>query len=574
MVSEEKINEKVKNIVSSLRGLIDNTMSSYIAAEIFYVLSKLNIVIEREEDYLNFVNSLDCSLALKETIIADTRHLWKMIRSCSGIVTKEDCNALIEYFANKSEVDNYSVPRSLIPLVVKVLSNEPGGRMADLACGRGTVLAEAAKEDTSLMVEGVDLNSRSACFAEMLLDSTGGRGRVETDDAFNFVENRFARYDKVFCYPPFGLRMERIAQVESFQSLFPSVFPKIGIGTQSEIMFSLAAMYSLKEYGRAVLLLPEGALFNISSGARAARQFLIEQGYLDTVISLPSKMLERTSIKVSLVVLQKKDDRKSVKMIDASDLAVKGRRFNTIDDEGVTKIVNAVYGFLDNSGWAEGHVKNVDIEEIRANEFVVSADRYFEHSAIPSIECSVRFGDVLKEICRGASVGSKDLDDLVSHEEGACYYLSPANIINGGIVQDLTGMSELPKGAVTCEEGDLLILRTGFPVKTAVFDSSFDKPVVPSANLFICRVDKEKIDPWYLKSFFDSEIGSSMLSSIAVGAAIRSISRKMLEELSVPCPALEKQRKIAAAYREKFDEIKSLESRLVNLRKELGEIYG
>lgn len=570
MVSEEKTYEKIAKIIDSLRGLIDGSTSSYLAAEICYVLYKLDRVLESEEEYLNFINSLRCSNDLKETIIADTRQLWKLIRNCRGLVSADDCRQLIEYFANRSEIDNYSVPRSLIPLVVKVLSYAPGGKMVDFACGRGTVLAEAMKEDEELTVEGVDLNPKSACFAEMLLDSSGGRGRVEIADAFDFVEDRFARYDKVFCYPPFGLRTE----CGAFQALFPSVFPKIGVGTQGEIMFTLAATYSLKEYGRAVLLLPEGPLFNISSGAKAARQFLLEQGYIDTVISLPEKMLERTSIKVSLVVLQKKDNRKAVKMIDASDLAIKGRRFNTLGDDGVNKIVNAVYGFSDSTDWAHEHVKWVDVDEIKANDAVISAGRYFEHRTLPSIECSVRFGDVLQDICRGANVGSKDLDDLVAHDEGACYYLSPANIVNGNIAHDLTGMKDLPKGAVICEEGDLLILRTGYPVKTAVFEASFDKPVVPSANLFICRVDKAKIDPWYLKAFFDSEAGIATLSSIAVGTAIRSISRKMLEDMQVPCPDMDEQHKIAAAYREKFEEIRSLESRLGTLRKELGEIYG
>ena len=165
------------------------------------------------------------------------------------------------------------------------------------------------------------------------------------------------------------------------------------------------------------------------------------------------------------------------------------------------------------------------------------------------------------------------MDDLVAHDEGACYYLSPGNIINGIIADDLTGMKDIPKGAPILEEGDLVMLRTGAPNKVAVFEKCFDKPVVASSNLFICRFDKTKVDPWFLKAFFDSNDGERSLSLISVGTAIRSISRKALEELSIPCPPLEKQRAMAKEYRDKMREIRELEKKLVSLRSELSTVY-
>ena len=158
------------------------------------------------------------------------------------------------------------------------------------------------------------------------------------------------------------------------------------------------------------------------------------------------------------------------------------------------------------------------------------------------------------------------LPELTNHDPRIRYY---ELMLRG----DITGMKEIPKGAPILEDGDLVLLRTGAPNKVAVFEGRFDKPVIASSNLFICRLDKGKVDPWFLKSFFESADGERILNAVAVGTAIRSISRKALEELPVPCPSLERQQKLASAYRAKLKEIGELEKKLRTLRRELGKVY-
>lgn len=576
MNSNDKVVQLTMRILNFLRGDVDAESLTYVTAEIAYLLSQLrDKQISDESEFYDFILALDCSLELKESLCEDAKKLglWKTLRAYQGMFSSKDSFDVIAVCANHAEVNNFSVPASIVPLIVKVLSSEPGGLMADLACGRGTVIAEALKQDLDLKAVGVDINQRTVNFAEMAVSPYGGRGLIKCESAFDYVENQYARYDKVFCYPPFGLRAERNSQFEKFQKLFPESVLKIGAGTQVDLLFALAAIYSMKDTGRSVVMLPEGSLSSLSSGAVAARNFMVQYGNLDCVIKLPERMLERTSINVSLLVFSKKENRSHIRMVDASSLGVKGRRFNTIAPDDIDRIVSAVYGFADWSGWGVEHTKNISIEEIINNGCVLSATRYFTAGDLPEIENAVRFGDVVQYLNRGASIGSKDLDDLVAHDEGACYYLSPGNIINGIISDNLTGMKDIPKGAPILEEGDLVMLRTGAPNKVAVFEGCFDKPVVVSSNLFICRFDKTKVDPWFLKAFFESKDGERLLSLISVGTAIRSISRKALEGLSIPCPPLEKQQAIAKKYCDKMREIRELEKKLVSLRSALSTVY-
>lgn len=573
---DNKSDELAFRMASSLRGKVDAESLTFVTAEMAYLLSLLIVSSANDEsEFYTLINQLDCSLELRDSLCRDAQQLelWKSLRALKDVFSVGDCVRVIEDCANRSDVNNFSVPASLIPLVVKVLSSEPGGLMVDLACGRGTVLAEALKQDDELRAEGVDINLRTANFAELAVSAYKGRGRIACQSAFDYVEERYSRYDKVFCYPPFGLRSERNEQLEKFKVLFPEGVLKVGSGTQTDLLFTLAATYAMKDSGRAVVLLPEGSLFSQASGSVAARKFLIESGNLDCVIRLPSRMLERTGIDVSLLVFARKENRDHVTMIDASGLAVKGRRFNTLAADDVDKIVSAVYGFADWTGWGYEHTKRVPVAEILSNGCILSATHYFEVEALPEIDCAVKFGSVAESITRGAAIGSKDLDDLVAHDEGACYYLSPGNIMNGVIADDLTGMREIPKGAPVLQEGDLVLLRTGAPNKVTVFEPRFDKPVVPSANLFVCRLNRDKVDPWFVKAFFESADGGRLLNAIAVGTAISSISRKALEGMDIPCPPLEEQHELARRYQEKLDEIRDLERRLRGLRSELSMLY-
>ena len=186
----------------------------------------------------------------------------------------------------------------------------------------------------------------------------------------------------------------------------------------------------------------------------------------------------------------------------------------------------------------------------------------------------MRFGDVIADIDRGANIASKDMDDLVAHGEGVCYYLSPSHIDSGIISETLPEMRELPRKTPTLEDGDLILMRTGATSKIAVYEDTFDKPVVLSSNLFVVRLKKDRINPWYLKAFLESEGGRSLIASIAIGAVIKSISIKSLEEMQIPLPPMESQNQIATAFKAKFDRLKRLKQEIETVSRDMAEVFG
>ena len=572
MTSSEKALELRRELELMLKGSMPVGDMAYVAAEIAFVLSRMNgQFISRESDFTDFLNRLECSIELRADLMRDLLPLWGKISRLQGRYSKEECEATIRECASQADLDNVNVPPSLAPLVTKLLSSEPGGIMADIACGRGLVLARALEEDLDLHGEGIDINRRNANFSEMVVSPLKPRGDIYCKSAFDFMVDHMWKYDKVFCFPPTGMRMDR--NWEEFQAMLPGAFPNVGAGCRSELIFALTTVAAMKESGRAVVLLPEGALFNQMSGAVAAREYLLNSGYLDCVVTLPERMLERTQIGMSLLIFSLRSGRSHVTMIDASDLGKRGRRFTTLPAENAAKIINAVYGFRNDDNWTLDHCKVVSCDEIRANGYNFSAHHYFEKAAVPAFKNAVRFGDILADIDRGANIASSDMDDLVAPGKGTCYYLSPSHIDNGIISEGLPEMRELPRKAPTLRDGDLILMRTGATSKVAIFENTFDKPVVLSSNLFICRLRKDRVNPWYLKAFLESESGRSLIASIAIGAVIKSISIKSLSDMLIPLPPLANQMEIAAAFKAKFNQLKALKKQLAAISREMSTVF-
>lgn len=567
-----------QNLVRELESLLPRGMLgseiAYVCGEMAFVLSRMEgHFVASEAEFVDFLGTLRCSAALRADLMRDVLPQWGHLSRIQSKFGRGECEEAVAAFAGRSDLENANVPPSLIPLVTKLLSSSPGGIMADIACGHGLVMARALSEDEDLAAEGVDINARRANFAEMLVAPFAPRVGVYCQPAFDFMSYHMWKYDKVFCYPPIGLRLDRHARLKEFREILPDAFPEVGMGCRSELLYALAVMAVMRETGRAVVLLPEAALSNQTSGGVAAREYLLGSGYLACVVSLPERLLERSQVGMALLVLAHSEEGHPVRMIDASGLGQKGRRFDTISPETATIIVNAVYGFGNPESWTSAHCKDIVPGELFENGCNLSARSHFEKAAVPVFADGVPFGEVLADIDRGANIASGDLDNLLANDDGACHYLSPGDIDNGILSAHLPELKECPPKAPVLQEGDLVLVRTGAAPKTAVFEDTFGKPVVPSANLFVCRLRRDKVDSWYLRAFFESDSGKALLASVSTGSLIRSISLKNLEAMRIPLPSLARQQEIGRVFREKFNHYRELRAAAEEAARGLGEVF-
>ena len=167
------------------------------------------------------------------------------------------------------------------------------------------------------------------------------------------------------------------------------------------------------------------------------------------------------------------------------------------------------------------------------------------------------------------------LDEIVSDEPTNMQYLMLANIQDGIISDDLPYLKEMnPKYEKYCiKNGSLVISKNVSPVKMAIASVKEGNKILANGNLYVIELDEDKINPYFLKAYLESENGKAALSRVAVGATLLNLPVEGLKKITIPLPDLKSQKIIADKYYAKINEIKELKYKLEKATAELEHIY-
>ena len=324
-------------------------------------------------------------------------------------------------------------------------------------------------------------------------------------------------------------------------------------------MTVIKILASLKENGKAVITTKKGSLFNTLD--REIRKELIENGYIETVIDLPNKIVPYTNTEISLMVLNKSRKNRNIKFINLKECFLMKGKINVIDLEKAKKtIVNESI--------------EVDFKKIRDNNFSLNYNTY---TGNVEIENGKELGEVSWDIFRGYQITSAEINQmLVENEEEMNYKILEISNINddGEISSELKMINSGEKNLdrYLLRNGDILISARGDKIKKCLINIGYDEKIIANGSINVIRADQNRLSPLYLKTFLDSEKGSISLNNIKSGVTIPSINVGDLQKMIVPCPSMEEQRTITDKIEIKLEIIKSTSKRLEELKKELKNI--
>lgn len=454
---------------------------------------------------------------------------------------------------------NESTPDSIIKLSLKLLDVHEEDKVADFGCGRGNFLVQASGS-VNASFYGNEINTISKSIAAIRASLMDKNIEIIQEDMFK--SNKDKKFNKIFSNYPFGLRIRDLNAGTENLDLLQDKIPNIAKATSSDWIFNFLLLSKLEAGGKAVAIMTNGSTWN--SIDKPIREYFAKNGLIECVISLPAKLFEMTLIPTTLIILS--NGNKSIKMVDAHEIFEVGRRKNTFSDSHINKIMDYVRNDSDLS-------KTVLLEEVAKNDYVINPIRYLSEKI--KIEDGIEFGNVIKNITRGAQCKASELDALASKEVTSMQYLMLSNIQDGLIDAELPYLNELPeKYKKYCiKDKNLLISKNGLPVKVAVAEVDEKIEILGNGNLYIIEIDEEKANPYFIKAFLDSEQGLASLKQITVGATIPNIPVEALKKMIIPSPPLEKQNQIASNYLAKLDEIKLLNLRLTKAKNQLKEIY-
>ena len=129
--------------------------------------------------------------------------------------------------------------------------------------------------------------------------------------------------------------------------------------------------------------------FSVAEGT--IRKILLENGSIYAVIGLPSNMFYNTSIPTCIVVLKKHREGRDVLFVDASNLFVKEKKQNVMQEEHINRVLE----LYRNRESVEKQAYLASYEDIEANDFNLNIPRYVDTTEEePEIDLSALIADI------------------------------------------------------------------------------------------------------------------------------------------------------------------------------------
>lgn len=491
--------------------------------------------------------------------------VWRQLLSIAGNYTEEEL-ALAAVISDSVSGYKYqtATPQSILNLTQSILHIQAEEQVVDLCCGTGSFLMGESISQPQAAYFGCDINYQSTMIAKMCADLLNEEISIECCDVFQFAENaNYPKADKIFSNYPFGMMLRNSNEGSAYMQRLAQVYPEFSKKTSSDWVFNALICDLLAEGGKAVAVMTTGAAQN--STDISMRKYLAERHMIESVITLPKRMFAPyTNIGTSLIVFSHGNE--GIRLVDATKLCLCGRRQNEFSPQNIEEILDALQ--------ADGEYSRViSMEELRDNEYNLSLEHYTEE--MPAFVNGVSFGDVTKSITRGASITASQLDDMVSQTATRVQYLMLANIQDGIIDDKLPYLTELdPKYDKYClKNNDTILSKNGYPYKVAVAKVEPGQKILANGNLYIIEPDESRVNPYYIKAFFDSAQGIAALKNISVGTTIPNIGVDKLKNVAIPLPSMEEQNHIAEKYQATLNEIVRLKNELASAVDKLHTIF-
>lgn len=463
-------------------------------------------------------------------------------------------------------------PNSIIDLVSGILSINPGEEVADFCSGIGDFLITAYLKNPEIHLTGIEINSvfveisdirKSVVLEPSNIKELISTYREDIEGLYQYlrnlntqieienknilsdivpieVPNKAKKFDKIFCNPPLAVTPD--SQLVDIHTL-----PFADNARTLDWTFVTGVIQRLKENGKGIILLPNRCAFSQMRLHREAREFFINHGLIESVISLPKRMFHFTNVSLLLVVLS--FGNQSIRFVDATEVYERGRRINRFSEKNLETILNALNQDTDISML----VSKNEIEEkdfsIYPKDYVISKEEFSLSSEYGAL---MPMKDLTLSISRGAPIMASSLDQLNSEENTGFDYITLSDIQDGIVGKNLKHLTSIPKGyeKYLVKNESIILSKVGKPAKFAIVHVPEDCQIMATGNLFVLELNREKINPYYMLAFFDSPEGNRILNHYYDGMTIPSIRIQSLKKIEIPVPPMEKQKIVAEKYKQ------------------------
>lgn len=294
-------------------------------------------------------------------------------------------------------------------------------KIYDPACGSGSLLLQAKKHFDAHIIEegffGQEINHTTYNLARMnmfLHNINYDKFNVQLGNTL--IEPHFGDdkpFDAIVSNPPYSVKWigsddPTLINDERFAPA-GVLAPK----SKADFAFVLHALSYLSAKGRAAIVCFPG-IFYRGGTEQKIRQYLVDNNYVETVISLAPNLFFGTTIAVNILVLSKHKTDLSTQFIDASPLFKKGTTNNMLLDAHIEQIM-AVF---DSKANVDHFAKSVPVNQVAANGYNLSVSSYVEARDTREVVDIAQLNAELKATVAQIDQLRKDIDAIVAQIEG------------------------------------------------------------------------------------------------------------------------------------------------------------
>lgn len=280
------------------------------------------------------------------------------------------------------------------------------------------------------------------------------------------------------------------------------------------------------KWDRAIVLVASSFLFSGAKDVKLLRENIAKSGYLDSVVQLPSNMLDKTGIKTNLLLLNFTEKREDIFFFDASS----DTEYSSPDVLNEKKVIRNTSIFTQKS-------------DVKQYNFDLSPSRYVFEPDTGQLEPGYSLLSVAKLIVsqkRGVSI-KKGLYAGGEHKiirtreiDGDSYYFSPDSS-SLGIDPDVLGS----KSKYLIKAG---VVLSALNKKLSAKIISGNESYLPGQGVFWVSLNEKIILKEYFIQQLREKYVSEQVDKFSKTAAISRLSLKDFLQFQIKVPSLEKQK--------------------------------
>lgn len=323
-------------------------------------------------------------------------------------------SAIFEYLIKDYNIASgvyaeYFTPQAISNIIAKILVNmspveDKIYEIYDPSAGSGSLVLHLANELGSgsfgdkAQVYTQDISGKSSRFLRInmllngltnSLDNIIEGDTLDTPAHYNTPHDPSSgikKFDYITSNPPFKMDFsstrngikQKWEETGRFFAGVPNIPNKKKDSMSIYLCFIQHILWSLKDDGKAAIVVPTGFITAQSGIEKKVRQKIVDNHWLKGVISMPSNIFANTGTNVSVLFIDKSNKDGEIMLVDASKLGKKvkdGKSQKTVlNNEEVEKIEDT---FI-NADVVDDFSVKVTYEQIQEKNYSLSAGQYFE----------------------------------------------------------------------------------------------------------------------------------------------------------------------------------------------------